>query len=55
MIGSDWPVCTLSGDYVSTMRIVMDYAQQFSARVRDDILGANGARFYQINPILEKP
>ena len=32
MIGSDWPVCTLSGDYVSTMRIVMDYVQQFSAR-----------------------
>ena len=48
MIGSDWPVCTLSGDYLSTMRIVMDYAQQFSAKVRDDILGNNCARFYHI-------
>ena len=31
MIGSDWPVCTLSGDYESTMRIVMDYTRQFPA------------------------
>jgi len=55
MIGSDWPVCTLSGDYASTLRIVIDYAQQFSARVRDDILGGNGARFYHINATIEKP
>lgn len=54
MIGSDWPVCTLSGDYASTMRIVIDYAQQFSARVRDDILGGNGARFYHINRTIKK-
>jgi L-fuconolactonase len=50
MIGSDWPVCTLSGDYRSTMRIVMDYAQQFSARIRDDILGGICARFYGLDP-----
>jgi len=50
MIGSDWPVCTLSGDYRSTMRIVMDYAQQFSPQVRDDILGGNCARFYGLDP-----
>jgi len=50
MIGSDWPVCTLSGDYASTMRIVTDYAQQFSARVRNDIFGGNCARFYHLNP-----
>ena len=49
MIGSDWPVCVLSGDYVSTMRIVTDYVQQFSAGVRDAILGGNCARFYQLN------
>ena len=55
MIGSDWPVCTLSGDYASTMRIVIDYAQQFSAQVRDDILGGNCARFYQVNPTIEEP
>lgn len=55
MIGSDWPVCSLSGDYASTMRIVINYAQQFSARVRDGILGGNAARFYHINPTIEKP
>ena len=50
MIGSDWPVCTLSGDYTATMRIVMDYAQQFSPKVRDDILGGTCARFYHVPP-----
>jgi len=55
MIGSDWPVCTLSGDYASTMHIVIDYAQQFSAKVRDDILGDNCARFYRLNPTTKKP
>ena len=55
MIGSDWPVCTLSGDYASTMRIVIDYAQQFSAQVRDDILGRNCARVYHINPTTKQP
>ena len=55
MIGSDWPVCMLSGDLASTMRIVIDYAQQFSAEVRDDILGRNCARFYHINPTTKQP
>jgi L-fuconolactonase len=50
MIGSDWPVCTLSGDYVTSMRIVTDYVQQFPVKVRDGILGDNGARFYHIPP-----
>jgi L-fuconolactonase len=49
MIGSDWPVCTLSGDYASTMNVVADYVRQFSADVRDGILGGNGARFYGVN------
>jgi L-fuconolactonase len=49
MIGSDWPVCTLSGDYESTMRIVIDYARQFSPQVREAILGGNCARFYGLD------
>lgn len=49
MIGSDWPVCTLSGDYESTMRIVMDYTRQFSPPTRDAILGGNCARFYGLD------
>jgi L-fuconolactonase len=54
MIGSDWPVCTLSGDYASTMRVVSDYFQQFSAKVRADVLGDTCARFYHINPSRNK-
>jgi len=49
MIGSDWPVCTLSDDYLSTMRIGIDYAQQFPPKVCHDILGGNCARFYHLD------
>ena len=55
MTGSDWPVSTLSGDYVSTMNIVIDYAQQFPSGDRDAILGGNCARFYGINQTTKKP
>ena len=48
MIGSDWPVCTLSADYAAVMGIVMNYAEQFPAKVRDAILGDNCVRFYGI-------
>jgi len=46
MIGSDWPVCTLSGDYGATMRVVVDYVKKFAPPVREAILGGNCARFY---------
>lgn len=49
MIGSDWPVCTLSGSYADVMRIVTDYTQQFSAEARDAVLGGNCARVYGIH------
>jgi L-fuconolactonase len=49
MIGSDWPVCTLSGDYGATMGIVTGYIQKFSEQQRDAILGGNCARFYKLN------
>ena len=48
MIGSDWPVCTLSGDYAATMRIVTDYVQKFPTEICEGILGGNCARFYGI-------
>jgi L-fuconolactonase len=49
MIGSDWPVCTLAADYVSTMQIVIEYVEQFPPDVRMGILGGNCARFYGID------
>ena len=48
MIGSDWPVCTLSADYRSTMQIVMDFIEELSAAEKDAILGGNCAEFYRL-------
>lgn len=46
MIGSDWPVCTLAGEYKAVMDIVLDHTQQLSADEREAILGGNCVRFY---------
>ena len=48
MVGSDWPVCLLNGDYASTMQIVTDYLSQFDAATKDKILGGNATRFYKL-------
>ena len=48
MIGSDWPVCTLSGEYEAVMKIVIDYVRKFSVEAQAAILGENCARFYHI-------
>jgi L-fuconolactonase len=50
MIGSDWPVCTLSATYASAMGIVIDYIAQLGAAERDGILGWNCSRFYGLGP-----
>jgi L-fuconolactonase len=49
MIGSDWPVCMLSGDYRPVMEIVFRYIQRFSAETQEQILGSNCSRFYRID------
>jgi L-fuconolactonase len=48
MIGSDWPVCTLSAEYEAVIGIVTEYIGQFSKEVQDGILGGNCARFYRL-------
>lgn len=48
MIGSDWPVCTLSGTYERTMGIVMNYIEGLSVEEKSLVLGGNCARFYRI-------
>jgi L-fuconolactonase len=48
MIGSDWPVCLLSGDYGPVMNLVKDYVKQFPATEQEAILGGNCARFYGV-------
>ena len=48
MIGSDWPVCTLSGEYEPVMHLVVDFAGKLCAEAQQAILGGNCARFYKI-------
>jgi L-fuconolactonase len=48
MIGSDWPVCTLSGSYAETMQVVIDFAEELTADERDEVLGENAAHFYGV-------
>jgi L-fuconolactonase len=48
MIGSDWPVCTLSGEYEAVMKIVIGYIEKLPLAAQAEILGDNCARFYQI-------
>ena len=48
MIGSDWPVCTLSASYESAMGIVMDYIAQLPTAEQDAILDENCRRFYRL-------
>jgi L-fuconolactonase len=49
MIGSDWPVCTLSSNYAATLGLVKDYIAQLSADEQGRVLGGNCARFYGIH------
>ena len=48
MIGSDGPVCTLAGDYATTMGVVMDFVRDLNLSEQDGILGGNCARFYGV-------
>ncbi len=48
MIGSDWPVCTLSAEYAAAVGLVMDYVRPLSAEAREGVLGGNCARVYGI-------
>ncbi len=48
MIGSDWPVCTVAGDYRAVMDIVRTYIARCTAAQRSAILGENCARIYRI-------
>lgn len=47
MIGSDWPVCTLSAEYADTMRLITGYIAGLSAAEQEAILGGNCARLYR--------
>jgi len=48
MIGSDWPVCTVSASYESAMGIVLNYIAKRPAAEQQAILGGNCTRFYRL-------
>ena len=49
MIGSDWPVCLLAGQYSVVMQIVIDYISNLSEDQKAGILGGNATKFYNLN------
>lgn len=49
MIGSDWPVCLLAGEYARVIDVVRDFVARLPAAERAGILGLNAARFYGID------
>ena len=55
MIGSDWPVCNLSGDYAAVMKIVADFVAALPAAAQSKIFGENCARFYNLKLGAETP
>jgi L-fucono-1,5-lactonase len=46
MIGSDWPVCTLSGEYGETVGVVKRYVERLTETERAPVMGGNCVRFY---------
>ncbi|MBN2520569.1 MAG: amidohydrolase family protein, partial [Bacteroidales bacterium] len=48
MIGSDWPVCKLAGEYNQVMEIVERYFSAFPASIREKIFAKNCCDFYNI-------
>lgn len=48
MYGSDWPVCLVAATYHEQLLIVKRYLQKFSALEKNQILGENAERFYNL-------
>jgi len=49
MIGSDWPVCTVSAPYNKVMDIIFQYIRKLTAFEQKKILGGNALKFYNIS------
>jgi L-fuconolactonase len=49
MVGSDWPVCTLAGEYSRVMKIVPDFISSLNKADQARILYKNAVDCYQLN------
>ncbi len=48
MIGSDWPVCLLAGDYGSVVNLVKGYMADMPKKDQEAILGGTAVNFYKL-------
>ncbi len=48
MIGSDWPVCRVAGNYPDVLSIVIDYIEKRHKEDLSKVLGANCLDFYNV-------
>lgn len=48
MIGSDWPVCTLNSEYISTIDLVRNFIHTLTVAEQNAILGNTCEKFYGI-------
>ena len=48
MIGSDWPVCNLAGNYETVMNLNINYFTEFRENIMSKIFGDNCVNFYNI-------
>jgi L-fuconolactonase len=53
LVGSDWPVCTLAGDYGRVMGVVAEYLAEHPAATREAVLGGNAVRFWRLDEVGE--
>jgi L-fuconolactonase len=48
MLGSDWPVCRLAGEYEEVMAIPMDFFSELKESEKENILSRNAIDCYQL-------
>jgi len=48
MVGSNWPVCSVAGDYDAVLDIVLDRVRPLSQGEQVQILGGTCTSFYNI-------
>jgi L-fuconolactonase len=48
MAGSDWPVCTLAGDYGRVMGVITEYLGERPPAEREAVLGGNARDFWRL-------
>ena len=48
MFGSDWPVCLVASGYKKTIEIVNDYLKNYSKKIKDNVMGLNALKIYNL-------